>query len=177
MSSSAGIFAEPTIQVPKIEVTTIGKFNTSSVAGGARRSLHPLLSAVPHGPSTSLRTAGIFAEPEPFQVTPRSSQVTSSSVQGGIFAATGPVPERPMTARQRENAQRLNPAEQVVAGKKIERDGQAAEQPLQPIYSARTNQNSVDGGVFSNAAPTPVKKHKEGMRDPNASSIAGGIFG
>ena len=117
-------------------------------------------------------TAGIFAEPAAFQPTPRTSQLTNSSIQGGIFAdaARSKAPDmRPTTARRHKVTD-----EDAVAGKKLERDSQAA---LQPLRSARTNANSVEDGVFSKEAPTPIKQQRAATYNHNQSSVQGGIFG
>ena len=119
-----------------------------------------------------MATAGIFAVQEAFQATPRTSQLTNSSVQGGIFAdAKSPLEDmRPKTACRHTVTD-----EDAVAGKKLERDDH--DNALQPIHSARTNSNSIEGGIFSKQAPTPVKQQRASTYDHNKSSVDGGIFG
>ena len=118
--------------------------------------------------------AGIFAEPGAFMPTPRTSQLTNSSVQGGIFAdaARRSSPDmRPKTASQ---CRHTVTEEDAVAGKKLERDTQSA---LQPLKTSRTNTNSIQDGIFSKQAPTPVKQQRAATYNHNQSSVAGGIFG
>ena len=124
-----------------------------------------------HWAPPTLCAPGIFAEPQPLQPTPRTSQLTASSIQGGLFFDDGSSKEA------RKQKERLQPEMLACAGQKVERDSDA---PLQPLNSARANpgfQTSVEGGVFSKAAPTPVKQPRAAMYDHNASSIPGGIFG
>jgi hypothetical protein len=41
--------------------------------------------------------------------------------------------------------------------------------------TSKSNQSSVEGGIFSSGAPTPAKT--KGCVDRNYSSVEGGIFG
>ena len=66
--------------------------------------------------------------------------------------------------------------EDAVAGKKLERDTQT-QGALQPLKTSRTNANSVQDGVFSKEAPTPVKHQRASTYNHNQSSVQGGIFG
>ena len=119
--------------------------------------------------------AGIFAEQGAFMSTPRTSQLTNSSVEGGIFneAAQRSSPDmRPKTASQ---CRHTVTEEDAVAGKKLERDSHAA--ALQPLKTSRTNANSIQDGIFSKQAPTPVKQQRAATYNHNQSSVAGGIFG
>ena len=83
---AAGIFGENAIQVPKVDVSTIGQHNTSSVQGGAgARPCQLCARPAVHWAPPTLCAPGIFAEPQPLQPTPRTSQLTASSIQGGLF--------------------------------------------------------------------------------------------
>ena len=123
-----------------------------------------------------LGCASIFAEPVPIKQTPWTSQLTASSLEGGIFRDDG-------SARQEQAKPRLRPEMQGVAGKMVTHDEKAGlythDAPLVPLNSSRSNHNraSVDGGVFSHAAPTRTKQHKAAAHNRNASSVPGGIFG
>jgi hypothetical protein len=118
--------------------------------------------------------AGIFAEPAAFQATPRTSQMTHSSVQGGIFAEA---PTRCSPDMRPKPPQRhIVTDEDAVAGKKLERDIDS-QTVLQPLKTSRTNANSIQDGIFSKAAPTPVKQQRAATFDHNQSSVKGGIFG
>jgi hypothetical protein len=169
----AGIFGANPTQIPKIKIGQIGENNSSSVQGGART----LLTAVAQLSGCSqdmcrVAIAGIFAEPAAFQATPRTSQLTYSSVQGGIFADTAPRSSPDM--RPKPKVRHTVTEEDAVAGKKMERDTQA---PLQPLKTSRTNANSIQDGIFSKQAPTPVKQQRAATYNHNQSSVQGGIFG
>eukprot|EP00320_Phaeocystis_rex_P020033 CAMPEP_0119077590 /NCGR_PEP_ID=MMETSP1178-20130426/95568_1 /TAXON_ID=33656 /ORGANISM="unid sp, Strain CCMP2000" /LENGTH=156 /DNA_ID=CAMNT_0007059961 /DNA_START=44 /DNA_END=514 /DNA_ORIENTATION=+ len=148
-SVDGGIFAEQPVQIPQVKINTVGQHNSSSLQGG------------------------IFAEPAAFQATPRTSQMTTSSVQGGIFADGGASQVKDM--RPKTASRHRVTDNDAVAGKKLERDNHDSA-ALQPLRSARANQNSVDGGIFSGQAPTPIKQ-RGATCYRNASSVPGGIFG
>ena len=134
---------------------------------------HRCSSAWLTGP-VPMAIAGIFAEPAPFQATPRTSQMTHSSVQGGIFAEA-PTRSSP-DMRPKKLERHIVTDEDAVAGKKLERDSDT-QTVLQPIKTSHTNANSIQDGIFSKAAPTPVKQQRAATFDHNQSSIEGGIFG
>ena len=147
-SIEGGIFGANPVQIPKIKIGQMGENNSSSVKGG------------------------IFAEPAAFQATPRTSQLTYSSVQGGIFA-DAPTRSSP-DMRPKTGIRHTVTEEDAVAGKKLERDTQSA---LQPLKTSRTNTNSIQDGIFSKEAPTPVKHQRAATYNHNQSSVQGGIFG
>ena len=170
----AGIFGADPVPVPKIKIGTMGEHNSSSVEGG---SPHPCLTTAARARGSRpvpMAIAGIFAEPAPFQATPRTSQMTHSSVQGGIFAEA-PTRSSP-DMRPKKLERHIVTDEDAVAGKKLERDSDS-QTVLQPIKTSQTNANSIQDGIFSKAAPTPVKQQRAATFDHNQSSIEGGIFG
>ena len=124
--------------------------------------------------------AGIFGDTQGQQATPRTSQMTSSSLAGGIFNDCS-LSHRPSTAKPQKV--KLDPAAMPEAGTVIKADDKDGlfrdDTALQPLMSACANPNlaSVEGGVFAKGAPTPQKSSRGGMINRNASSVQGGIFG
>ena len=169
----AGIFGANPVQIPKIKLGQMGENNSSSVQGGAPHPANHGFARLPGSQGMCrVAIAGIFAEPSAFQATPRTSQLTYSSVQGGIFA-DAPTRSSP-DMRPKTGIRHTVTEEDAVAGKKLERDTQSA---LQPLKTSRTNTNSIQDGIFSKQAPTPVKHQRAATYNHNQSSVQGGIFG
>jgi len=194
-----------------------GRHNSSSIEGGIFNSEAVQMGAPPprtsapggifNGPAEALppppprtsQVGGIFAPPTAVEqsVAPRAptsnvfsdapaqpdtarrSAMTKSSIDGGIFGGydhvEAPVVRAPPTPRDSS----------AVAGAPMPKKesfslfdaGAKPTEPLAPCLSARSNPNasSIAGGIFN---PTPVT-HKAPIerKNPNASSIPGGIFG
>jgi len=124
-------------------------------------------------------TSNVFSDASAAPDTARRSAMTKSSVDGGIFGGynhvEAPVVRAPPTPRD-SSAVAGAPMPKKEAFSLFDGDAKPTE-PLAPCLSARSNPNasSVAGGIF-NSTPLMHKAPIE-RKNPNASSIPGGIFG
>ena len=121
----AGIFGANPMQIPKIKIGQMGENNSSSVHGGAPHPANHGFARLPGSQGMCrVAIAGIFAEPGAVMPTPRTSQLTNSSVEGGIFADAARRSSPDM--RPKTGIRHTVTEEDAVAGKKLERDSHAA---------------------------------------------------
>ena len=152
--------------------------NMSSVQGG--------IFGAPVAPAPDTRSAvtksgiagGIFGTDAP--TAPNTGTgVTKSSVEGGIFGHHQHVePSVSHAFVPKVPVEDLGAAGNPVAkSDSVSLTWGESDMPLQPLPSARSNPNasSIAGGIFG-SAPMATKP-AVARQNPNASSIQGGIFG